>query len=45
MVYDHLNGYQMYKKTSSTCDNKIMNKVKKRIQKYPNILTMLKIDH
>ena len=29
MVNDHLNNNQIYKKTDSTCENKVMKKIKK----------------
>ena len=29
MVNDHLNNNQIYKKTDSTCENKVMKKTKK----------------
>ena len=45
MIYDHLNDNQIYNKTDSTCDNKVMNKIKKRTIKYQNILTTLEIDY
>ena len=43
MVYDDFNNYQIYKKTDSTCNNNVMNKIKKSTQKYQNILTKLEI--
>ena len=43
MVYDDFNNYQIYNKTDSTCDNNVMNKIKKSTQKYQNILTKLEI--
>ena len=45
IVYDHFYNKQIYGKTDSTCDNKVMNKIKKLIQKYENILTKLEIDY
>ena len=45
MVYDHLYNKQIYKKTDSTCDTKVMNKIKKLTQKNENILTKLEIDY
>ena len=34
MVYDHLSDNQIYKKTDTTCGNKVMKKIKKLTQKY-----------
>ena len=45
MVYDHLNNNQIYKETDRTCDNEVMNKIKRLNQKYQNILTKLEIDY
>ena len=45
MVYQHLYNKQIHKKTDSTCNNKVMNKIKKLTQKYENILTKLDIDY
>lgn len=44
MVYDRLNDNQLYKKTDTTCDNKVINKIKKLPQKYQNIITQPEID-
>ena len=29
MVYNHLDGNKAYKKSASTCDKKVINKIKK----------------
>ena len=45
MVYDHLNNNQICNKIDKTCDNAVMNKIKKLIQKCQNILTKVDIDY
>ena len=45
IIYDHLDNKQIYKRTDSTCDTKVMEKIKKLTQKYENILTKLEIDY
>ena len=45
MVYDHINDNHIFKKPDSTCDNKVMNRIKKLIQNLKNILTKLEIDY
>ena len=35
-VYDHFKDNQIYKKTNSNCDSKVMNKIKILTQKYQN---------
>ena len=45
IIYDHLDNKQIYKRTDSTCDTEVMDKIKKLTQKDENILTKLEIDY
>ena len=45
IVYVHLNDNQIYKKADSSCDSKVMNKIKILTQKYENIFINLQIDY